>query len=29
MLFNNVDLDNDGVLLLDLADVITVGRGAR
>ena len=29
MLFDEVDLDNEGVLLLDLAKVIHVGRGAR
>lgn len=29
MLFNNVDLDNDGVMLLDMANMITVERGSR
>ena len=29
MLFNNVDLDNDGILLLDMVNMITVGRDAR
>lgn len=28
-LFDGVDLDHDGVLLLDMAKMITVGRGAR
>lgn len=29
LLFEGVDLDNDGVLLLDLGQTIRVGRGAR
>ena len=29
MIFNNVDLDDDGVLRLDMTSMITVSRGAR
>ena len=29
MLFQNVDLDNEGVMMLDLMNTVTVTRGAR
>lgn len=29
MLFNNIDLDNEGTMLLDLNGATTVGRGSR